>query len=131
MGITHVSVTIRNPADHSRSWEGSFVVDTGAIDCVVPRQHLEAIGLGTEGQRLYTLADGSKINMDITVGRVEFMGEIAGATIAMGDESTEPLLGVTALESLGIEIDARNEQLTKLPSTRMKAILPPNDSSPK
>jgi predicted aspartyl protease len=40
------------------------------------------------------------------------------------DDDAEPLLGVTVLESLGIEIDARNEQLTKLPFTRMKTVLP-------
>ena len=118
MGITTVPVTIRNPADHSRFWEGSFVVDTGAVDCVVPRQHMEAIGLVPEGQRKYTLADGSKITMDIAVARVEFMGEFAGATVAIGDESVEPLLGVTALESMGIEVDPHNQELNKLGAIR-------------
>ena len=45
MGETRVSVTIRNPAARRRSWEGDFLVDTGAIDSVVPRRHLEAIGI--------------------------------------------------------------------------------------
>lgn len=124
MGITQVSVTIRNPADHSRFWEGPFVVDTGAVDCVAPRQHLEAIGLLPEGRREYTLADGSKITMDIVVARVEFMGEIAGATIAMGNESCEPLLGVTALESMGIEVDPHNQELSKLGTIRLVGIRP-------
>ena len=90
MGIKYVAVTVRNPADYSRFWEGPFVVDTGAIDCVVPRQHLGAIGLATEGRRISTPADGSRISRDIIVVRVEFRGEIAGAAIAMGDESAEP-----------------------------------------
>ncbi len=124
MGITHVSVTVRNLADSSQFWEGSFVVDTGAIDCVVPRRHLEAIGLTPGGSRVYTLADGSKIRMDITSAQVEFMGEIAGVTIAMGDESSEPLLGVTALESMGIEIDPHNQELTKLAAIRLVGFRP-------
>lgn len=122
MGITQVPVTIRNPADHSRFWEGPFVVDTGAVDCVAPRQHLEAIGLTPTSKRLYTLADGSKIEMDITVAQVEFMGEIAGVTIAMGNESCEPLLGVTALESMGIEVDPHNQELSKLGTIRLVGI---------
>ncbi len=122
MGITAVPVIIRNPGDHSRYWEGPFVVDTGAVDCVVPRQHMEAIGLAPEGQREYTLADGSKIRMDIAVARVEFMGEIAGVTIAMGDESCEPLLGVTALESMGIEVDPHNQELNKLGAIRLVGV---------
>ena len=38
-------VTIRNPADPERKWTGRFLVDTGAFDSLVPRPHLEAIGL--------------------------------------------------------------------------------------
>jgi clan AA aspartic protease len=91
MGATHVTVTIRNPAEWDRTWEGLFLMDTGATDCLVPRQHLEAIGLVPEGQRIYGLADGSEIKLDITVGRVEFMGETVGATIVMGDDDVEPL----------------------------------------
>ena len=130
MGITHVSVTIRNPADHSRFWEGPFVVDTGAVDCVVPRQHLEGIGLLPLSSRVYTLADGSKITMDITVAQVEFLGEIAGVTVAMGGESSEPLLGVTALESMGIEVDPHNQELNKLGAIRLIGVRPATGPSP-
>ena len=52
------------------------------------------------------------------------MGEIAGVTVAMGDESAEPLLGVTALESMGIEVDPHNQELTKLAAIRMVGIRP-------
>ena len=100
------------------------MVDTGAIDCVVTRQHLEEIGLTPGSTRVYTLADGSKIEMDITVAQVEFMGEIAGVTIAMGDESCEPLLGVTALESMGIEVDPHNQELNKLGTIRLVGVRP-------
>ena len=43
-----------------------------------------------------------------------------GSTVLFGDEKAEPLLGVTALESLGIEIDPLNQQLKKLPAVRLK-----------
>ena len=56
MGATHVTVAIRNPAEPGRVWEGLFSVDTGATDCLVPKQHLESIGLVPEGQRIYGLA---------------------------------------------------------------------------
>ena len=49
MGATHVIVTIRNTAAPHRSWEGLFLVDTGATDCLVPRPHLEAISLMPKG----------------------------------------------------------------------------------
>ena len=125
MGIMRVNAIVRNPADLERAWEGTFLVDTGAIDCVVPRRHVEAIGLTPMDSRVYGLADGSEIRLDITGGVIDFMGGRTWKDIVIvDDDDAEPLLGVTVLESLGIEIDARNEQLTKLPSTRMRALLP-------
>ena len=122
MGATHVTVTIRNLAEPHRTWEGLFLVDTGATDCLVPRQHLEAIGLKPQGQRLYELADGKSVRFDIAAARVEFMGEFVGATIIFGDEGAEPLLGVTALESVGIEVDPSNQTLKRLPAVRLKGL---------
>ena len=124
MGITQVTVVVRNPAEPEKTWEGLFLVDTGAIDCLVPRPHLDAIGLKPKGQRLYGLADGSEVRMDITTGDIEFMGEIVGGTIIFGETDAEPLLGVTALESVGIEVDPRSQVLKRLPSTRLKTLQP-------
>lgn len=124
MGATHVTVTIRNPASPENSWEGLFLVGTGAIDSLVPRDHLESIGLAVKAQRTYELADGSEIKMDITTGDIEFMGEIVGGTIIFGEPGTEPILGVTALESVGIDIDPRNQQLKRMPATRLKKLIP-------
>lgn len=122
MGLTHVQVTVRNPADLGRSWEGTFLVDTGAIDSLVPRDRLEQIGLRPRDQRTYELADGREAVMDIAVAELEFMGDVIGTTIVVGEECTEPLLGVTALESLGIEVDPTNQKLRRLPSIRLKAV---------
>lgn len=120
MGMTHVNVTIRNPANLARKWEGKFLVDTGAIDSLVPRSCLEAIDIKPQGQRAYELADGSEARMDVALARVELMGEFTGCLVIFGDDDAEPLLGVTALESIGIEIDPRNQSLKKLPSVRLK-----------
>ena len=120
MGIMHVNVTVRNPADPARSWEGPFLVDTGAIDSLVPRPHLEAIGLAPRAQRVYETADGREITMDVTTGELEVMGELTAGLIIFGEADAEPLLGVTALESAGIEIDPQNQRLKKLPTVRLK-----------
>lgn len=120
LGATHVTVTIRNPADPDRAWEGLFLVDTGATDSLVPRPYLESIGLRPRGRRVYELADGRETTMDITVGELEFMGETVGGTILFGDADTEPLLGVTALESVGIEVDPTNQRLKRLPAVRSR-----------
>lgn len=122
MGATHVTVTVRNPADPEKYWEGLFLVDTGATDSLVPGPHLDAIGLKPRGKRVYELADGSEIVMDITVGEIEFMGETVGGTILYGAANAEPLLGVTALESVGIEVDPVSQRLKRLPAVRLKGV---------
>ena len=120
MGAIHADVTIRNPVDPSRSWRGPFLVDTGATDSVVPCHRLEAIGVTPGGQRTYELADGRAVQVDIAAAQIEFLGEFVGGTVIFGEPGTEPLLGVTALESMGVEVDPKNHQLRKLSSVRLK-----------
>ena len=120
MGVTHVTVLVRNPAKPKQTWEGLFLVDTGAVDCMVPAAHLKQIGLKPKGHRTYELADGREVKMAITTGDVEFMGETVGATLIFGPDDAEPILGVTALESVGIAVDPRSQRLKRLPAVRLK-----------
>lgn len=124
MGATHITVTVKNPAEPHRTWEGLFLVDPGTMNCLAPRKHLESIGLVPEGQRTYSLADGRRLELDITVGRVEFMGGFTGVAIVMGDDDAEPLLGVTALESVGVEVDPVNQTLKRMPYVRLRGFNP-------
>ena len=121
MGAMRVTVTVRNPADPGRFWEGLFRV-TGATDSLVPGPQLEAIGLEPKGRRVCGLADGNEIAMDIAVGEIGFMGETVGGTILFGAANAEPLLGLTALESVGIEVDPVNRKLKRLPAVRLKGV---------
>jgi clan AA aspartic protease len=120
MGITQVTAAVRNPARPRKSWESLFLVDTVAVDCLVPARHLKALGLKPRGSRVYELADGSEVRLDVTVAEIEFMGETVGATVIYGPDDAEPILGVTALESVGIEVDPRSQRLKRLPSVRLK-----------
>jgi len=122
MGATHVTVTVRNPARREQTWEGLFLVDTGAVDCLVPAKHLRAIGIEPRAKRIYELADGTEVKRDIAAGEIEFMGDLVGATIIFGDDDAEPILGVTAVESVGIEIDPRSQRLKRLPAARLKSL---------
>ena len=63
-----MTAAIRNPVEPTRSREGLFLVDTGATECVVSRQRLEAPGFMTEGQLTRTGADGSEIRMRMASG---------------------------------------------------------------
>lgn len=45
MGLIFINVTVANPADPSRAIEEQFLVDSGAVYSLVPRRHLEGIGI--------------------------------------------------------------------------------------
>ncbi len=105
MGETHVEVTIRNPAERDRCWRGRFLVDTGATDSQVPRRHLEAIGLSPVGSREYVLADGRVSRDEVTVALIEFVDTVTGGAVIFAEDEAEPLLGLTALESTGFDVD--------------------------
>ena len=52
---------------------------------------------------------------------VEVEGTRVGVTVLFGPEGSEPIIGVTALESAGLEVDPRTQRLKRLPSVRLKA----------
>ena len=88
----------------------------------MPGPQLDAIGLKPEGKRAYELADGNEIAMGITIADIEFMGEIVGGTIRYGAPDAEPLLGLTALASVGIEVDPVSQRLKRRPAVRLKSL---------
>jgi clan AA aspartic protease len=128
MGLTQVTVAVCNPADRGRRWEGLFLVDTGAIDCLVPGNRLREIGIEPEGERVYELADGSHTTFPIGAARFEFMGEFVPANVIFGADDVEPILGMVVLESVGIEVDPRNQRLKRLPAVRLKSVSDVRDS---
>lgn len=50
------------------------------------------------------------------------MGEMVGGPILFGDPDVEPLPGLTALVSAGIEADPTTRRLKRLPAVRLKAL---------
>ena len=51
---------------------------------------------------------------------IEFMGEITTGRVIFGPDDVEPILGMTALESVGITIDPANRTLKRLPAIPLK-----------
>lgn len=120
MGAVHVDVTIRNPADPSRSWRSRFLAGTGATNTMVPPECIEAVGLASDGRRVHLLADGRRVEADVAVAKIEFLDEFVGGTVVTGEPDSEPLLGLTALRSMGVEVDVARQELRKLPAVRLK-----------
>ncbi len=120
MGLPRVTTKITALSDGEKSYEAVFLVDTGATDSLVPVPELEKIGLRREGKMTYELADGQVREYAYGLARIQFMGEITAGRVIFGDPDCEPLLGVTALESVEIVVDPASKTLRRLPAIPLK-----------
>ena len=120
MGLTKVTTKLISVDDPTKSYEELFLVDTGATDCMAPRDQLEALDIAKIGKMSHELADGSVREFPFGLVRIEFMGETTAGRVIFGDPGAEPILGVTALESVGIMVDTANKTLKRLPAIPLK-----------
>ncbi len=120
MGVIHVTVAVRPKLRSRKKFEDDFLVDTGATDCMAPGKQLRKAGISPVGRMNYELANGTTASYDFGLAVIEFMGEITSGRVIFGPDGCEPLLGVTALESVGILVDPANQKLKRLPAIPLK-----------
>jgi clan AA aspartic protease len=120
MGLTHVTVRLRSLSSPNGEYEADFLVDTGATDSLVPSAELNRIGVQPVGRTAYELANGTIQEYPFGLVEIVFMGEVTAGRVIFGPDNIEPLLGVTALESVGITIDPATRTLKRLPAIPLK-----------
>jgi clan AA aspartic protease len=120
MGMIHVDVAIRVVGTTEQSYEDRFLVGTGATDSMAPASALARAGIKPVGRNRYEMGDGSRVEFEFGLAQVEFMNEITSGRILFGPEGVEPILGVTALESVGVVVDPANQHLRRLPAIPQK-----------
>jgi hypothetical protein len=95
-------------------------MDPGATDSLVPGVELKRIGVDPVGKQAYELANGRIEEYPFGLVEIAFMGEITAGRVIFGPDDTELILGVTALESVGITIDPASRTLRRLPAIPLK-----------
>lgn len=120
MGLTYVTTKLQQVGAGGGEFEAQFLVATGATDTLAPAHELRRIGIAPVGRTAYELADGTLHEYSFGFVRIEFMGEITAGRVIFGPDGCEPLLGVTALESVGILVDPTNKTLKRLPAIPLK-----------
>ena len=120
MAATHVTVAARKLADPQWAWGGSLPRRYRGDGVYCARSPLGIHRSHAKGQRVHKLADGSRIMFDIITANIEIMGEIVVGTDICGDAI--PLLGLTALESVGTKVGPVNRRLQRLAAVRMKEL---------
>ena len=122
MGLTYVTVVLRAPGTKKRSYKEEFLVDTGATDSFAPADRLRRAGIKPAGKMSYELANGSVVEYEFGLVQIEFLGEVTAGRVIFGPKGVEPLLGVTALESVGILVDPARKTLKRLPAIPLKCV---------
>ena len=111
MGFTRLHFTVSHPVELDRSEEVELFVDTGALNSVVPREILERLRIPRQFQRVFRLANGQTIERYVGVAFFRWNGYMSGAPVVFAEPGDEPLLGVTALEAMGLQIDPTTRSL--------------------
>ncbi len=111
MGMFEVKVKLASLAAPGRAEEVSLLVDTGATLSWIPRQVLESLGATVFSRLPFELADGRRLERDITTVLLTIDGRKAPVPVAFGEAGEEAVLGATALESLGFLVDPVAQKL--------------------
>lgn len=120
MGLIQIEVRLRNLGSTNGTYKAKFLVDTGATDSLAPASELLRIGVQPVGKTAYELADGSIHEYSFGLVEIVFMEEVTAGRVIFGPDNVEPILGVTALESVGMTIDPANRTLKRLPAIPLK-----------
>ena len=91
--------------DMTRKEKIRLKVDTGAIYTSIPRKILEKIGIKPIARKKLYNFDGTCIERNIGVAIIEYKEHRAGITVVFGEENDAKILGITALEELGLKIN--------------------------
>jgi predicted aspartyl protease len=120
MGVTRVTTRISNLAQDGKPWEADFLVDTGAIDCMAPRDRLMAAGIRPEGKSVHVLANGQPVEYEYGFARVSFLGAETVAQVIFGPPDAEPILGVVALENTCVSVEPVTRTLRRMHARPLK-----------
>ena len=120
MGLTHVPATVKPVLPGGSSVTADFLVDTGAIDCLLPASLLRQAGVEPERADFYELADGNLVELPVAFAHLVFMGCDVVVKIIFGPEEAEPLLGAIALEAAGFVVDPSKQTLRRLAARSLK-----------
>ena len=113
MGFVHVPVKLFSAANGREPVEVEALVDTGAIFTLIPRATLARLGVQPSGRRTFRTIEGRPIEREVGSVLVEVEGcqPPGPVPVIFGEETDSPVLGVTALESMGLEVDPSSGKL--------------------
>lgn len=119
MAIVFLKVKVSNPSSPKKSKEFEFLVDSGAIYSVMPKEELKSLGIKPTSQEEFILANGETIKNPVGNAYFEFKGKVRVAPVIFGKKGVF-ILGATTIEALGMILDPIRRELKPLPMVLME-----------
>ena len=104
MGLVYADIDIACESAPRVTETFNALVDAGATLSVFPASTLDNLGVERLGERLFN-GFGGVVPRDTGIVRMRYQDSVAGVTVIFGAEGDPPIMGVTALESLGYQVD--------------------------
>ena len=127
MGEVRVQVSLTNAVDEGLVRRGQMssedvrtehmeaLVDTGAVNCILPPFVADKLGLARPFRQMAEYADGRREEVDVTEPvLIDIEGrKVYEECLVLGDEM---LIGQTALEKTDLHVDCRSRRLLPNPA---------------
>ncbi len=120
MAITFLKVKVINPEHPRKMKEYEFLVDSGAVYSVVPKNVLKSLGIKPTSYQEFILANGEIIKRPVGNAYFEYQGKIRAAPVVFGEKGIFSL-GATTIEAFGLILDPIRRELRPLPMVLMKS----------
>jgi predicted aspartyl protease len=111
VGLAYVEGKVRAPGRRKRARSVRFLVDSGAVYSVLRLNDWRALGLKSERDLDFVLADGTTLKRGVSECTFELEGRRATSPVVLGETEDEALLGAVTLETLGLMLNPLSRTL--------------------
>ncbi|MBM3220930.1 MAG: Retroviral aspartyl protease [Candidatus Rokubacteria bacterium] len=111
MGEIYVPLTVINPQTGAQSEPITALVDTGATLAMLPGALLESLGIRKARTVTLALADGRRVVRAVGDAVISLASDATSCRVVFGLDEDAAVLGLTALELLGLVVDPVDQRL--------------------
>jgi predicted aspartyl protease len=111
MGISKVKAKIIA----EKEVEKELIVDTGSVYTWINKKQLAEIGVKQHAERTFKIT-GELVNRGIGRAQIEINGRREFTVIVLAEEKDQEVIGLHALEGLGLEVDVTTGKLKEAES---------------
>ncbi len=113
LGLARVTVTLANTVASRKSAKADLIVDTGSILTRVKRVRLGRAGVRPRWEKEFRTIEGRVIRRATGPAVIRYDDSEAAIEVVFAEGGDAEVLGVTALESLGYQVDPVTKRLNR------------------